>query len=250
MSQHDMVLDNQTRTAFRADANAALQALASTSKGSSQPSTRYAGQMWIDDSATPWVLKVWDGSDWITIGTINASTNVFTPANIPSGVPAGTIVAYAGATEPSGWQFCYGQAINRTTYADLWTACSTTYGGGDGSTTFNVPDLRGRFVAGRDNMGGSTAGRITNAIAGFVATTLGAVGGSQAASWLIAHTHAAWRIIATTLNQNYSGGSGDSPVNMLTDASFDTGGTSGSAGSGASGAIVPPTIVLNYIIKT
>jgi microcystin-dependent protein len=55
---------------------------------------------------------------------------------------------------------CYGQAVSRTTYANLFAVISTTYGTGDGSTTFNLPDLRGRAVAGLDNMGGTDATRL------------------------------------------------------------------------------------------
>jgi microcystin-dependent protein len=82
---------------------------------------------------------------------------------------------------------CFGQAVSRTTYSALFTIVSTTYGAGDGSTTFNLPDLRGRTVAGLDNMGGTAASRLTNAISGLTGTTLGAVGGDQR---LQLHQHA------------------------------------------------------------
>lgn len=94
-------------------------------------------------------------------------------------VPPGFIGPYAGTTAPTGWLLTYGQAVSRTTYAGLYTAIGTAYGAGDGSTTFNLPDLRGRAPFGKDDMGGTAAGRITNAVSGFVATTLGAVGGDQ-----------------------------------------------------------------------
>lgn len=86
---------------------------------------------------------------------------------------------FAGATAPSGYVFTYGQAISRTTFAAAFACAGVTWGPGDGSTTFNLPDLRGRSVAGKDDMGGSAANRITNAVAGFVGTTLGAAGGDQ-----------------------------------------------------------------------
>jgi microcystin-dependent protein len=94
-------------------------------------------------------------------------------------VPPGFIGPYAGTTAPTGWLLTYGQAVSRTTYAGLYTAIGTAYGAGDGSTTFNLPDLRGRAPFGKDDMGGTAASRITNAVSGFVATTLGAVGGDQ-----------------------------------------------------------------------
>jgi microcystin-dependent protein len=60
----------------------------------------------------------------------------------------GMIFPYAGATAPTGFLLCDGAAVSRTTYADLFALIGTTYGAGDGSTTFNVPDLRGRFAIG------------------------------------------------------------------------------------------------------
>ena len=92
------------------------------------------------------------------------------------GVPAGCVLPYAGATAPDGWLFCHGQAVSRTTYADLFAAIGTAYGPGDGSTTFNLPDLRGRVAAGRDDMGGTDAGRLAGGVANR--TTLGGAGGA------------------------------------------------------------------------
>lgn len=99
----------------------------------------------------------------------------------PALIPVGSMVPYGGSTAPSSsFVLCYGQAISRTTYSVLFGLFSTTYGVGDGSTTFNVPDLRGRAIFGLDNMGGSAAGRITNAVSGIDGTTRGSAGGAQA----------------------------------------------------------------------
>lgn len=65
-------------------------------------------------------------------------------------LPIGAIVSYASATAPTGWLVCDGQAISRTTYANLFAVISTQYGAGDGSTTFNVPNLKGKVVVGLD----------------------------------------------------------------------------------------------------
>jgi len=62
--------------------------------------------------------------------------------------PSGAIIAFGGATAPAGWLICDGTAVSRATYADLFTAIGTTWGAGDESTTFNVPDLRGAFLRG------------------------------------------------------------------------------------------------------
>lgn len=101
---------------------------------------------------------------------------------LPPSLPVGSVIDYAGETAPAGWLMCDGSAVSRTTYAALAAVLIgsgtpyATYGAGNGSTTFNLPDLRGRVVAGKDDMGGSSANRLTSPING---DTLGAAGGSQ-----------------------------------------------------------------------
>ena len=99
--------------------------------------------------------------------------------SVKSGVPVGTLVDFAGSAAPTFWILCHGQAISRTTYSVLFAVIGTTYGVGDGSTTFNLPDLRGVVLAGLDNMGGSAAGRLTSTYYGADPTVLGTVGGVQ-----------------------------------------------------------------------
>lgn len=73
-------------------------------------------------------------------------------------VPIGAILPYGGASAPNGWLMCDGSAISRTAYVNLFTAIGTAFGVGDGSTTFNVPDLRSRFPIGAGSfiaLGGS-----------------------------------------------------------------------------------------------
>lgn len=96
-----------------------------------------------------------------------------------AGVPKGAILPFTGTSVPTGWLLCYGQAVSRTTYALLFAVIGIAYGPGDSSTTFNLPDLRGRYPLGKDNMGGSGANRVTQAVSGILATTLGSVGGDQ-----------------------------------------------------------------------
>lgn len=72
-------------------------------------------------------------------------------------LPTGSVIPFAGKTAPTGWLLCQGQAVSRTTYAQLFSVIGTTFGSGDGSTTFNLPDLRGRVAVGVDsdaNLGG------------------------------------------------------------------------------------------------
>lgn len=103
------------------------------------------------------------------------------------GIPAasvgiiGEIRAFAGPQNqiPPLWYYCGGQALSRTTYAASFAVLGTTWGAGDGTTTFNIPDLRGRTMAGLDNMGGFPANRITSGVSGISGITLGAAGGDQ-----------------------------------------------------------------------
>lgn len=96
-------------------------------------------------------------------------------------MPIGTMLDYAGTTAPSGFLLCYGQTISRTTYKDLFGIIGTIYGSGDGSTTFTLPDCRGRVAAGKDNMGGTSADRLTlqDATNGINGDGLGNVGGKE-----------------------------------------------------------------------
>lgn len=180
-------------------------------------------------------------------------------------VPAGAVMPFAGGSAPSGWLFCAGQAISRTTYAALFTAIGTTYGAGDGTTTFTLPDLRGRAVFGLDNMGGTTASRVTSGVSGITGTTLGANGGSQL---MHQHNHAVTDpghihsigistggLNATTGNYISERVGGQIGTNTslvyqatLSGLSSTTGLTVNNAGSGGS-QNMPPAMMLNYIIK-
>ena len=168
---------------------------------------------------------------------------------------------YAGATEPTGWLFCYGQAVSRTTYAALFAAISTTYGSGNGSTTFNLPDLRGRVVAGQDDMGGVSADRLTNQTGGLNGDTLGATGGAEthtlteAQMPLHGHPFRAAYISQSTASSTITGGFMTNTGSASTEAAY-TGTPSntqgqqiGGAGGGAAHNNVQPTIIMNYIIK-
>jgi microcystin-dependent protein len=74
-------------------------------------------------------------------------------------VPTGAVLAFAGSSAPSGFLVCNGDAVSRTTYAALFAVIGITYGQGNGSTTFNLPDLRADFIRGLDNMGGTPGAR-------------------------------------------------------------------------------------------
>lgn len=156
-------------------------------------------------------------------------------------IQAGFIMPYAGATPPAGWLVCAGQAVSRTAYAALFLAIGTTHGVGDGSTTFNLPDLRGRAVFGKDNMNGSAANRLTTAIGGVDGVTLGAVGGGQSVTLteaqMPAHTH-------TAASSDGTGG-----PNGLGSQAINTDSATSSKGSSAAHQNIPPAIVTYMLIK-
>lgn len=164
----------------------------------------------------------------------NARNISMAGSSAPGGLaPAGVVLPFAGSTAPTGWLLCFGQAVSRTTYAALFTALGTAYGVGDGSTTFALPDLRGRIPGGKDNMGGSAASRLTTAGSGVDGVTLGASGGAQ--------THT---LTNAQLPTSAIGTGGTTIARGSTVSDLQT------IGSGQAHNNTQPTIVLNYIVKT
>jgi microcystin-dependent protein len=167
-------------------------------------------------------------------------------------MPTGSLMPYAGASAPTGYLLCDGAAISRTTYATLFALVGTTYGSGDGSSTFNIPDLRGRVIAGQDDMGGSSANRLTGLTGGVDGDVLGGSGGAEgvtltaAESGLPDHTHGTGLRLS---NGVLSNGSGNTP-NTFDDLLSTSGVTGGAQSASAAHNNVQPTIILNYIIKT
>lgn len=172
--------------------------------------------------------------------------------------PLGIISDFTGATAPAGWFFPYGQAVSRTTYAELFAVIGTTYGAGDGTTTFNLPDLRGRSVSGRDDMGGTAANRVTTAGSSVDGLTVGAVGGAQNvtldSTTMPTHNHTSpphshtYNKPSTPIS-GYTGGGVEQASQTVSVASTDTTTiTIANAGSGGAHLNMQPTMILNKII--
>ena len=101
----------------------------------------------------------------------------------------GEITMWPTDTAPSGWLLCAGQAVSRSTYSGLFGVVGTVFGVGNGSTTFNLPDMRGRLPLGQDDMGGSSANRVTAAAADSIGGSGGAETHTLATTEIPAHNH-------------------------------------------------------------
>jgi len=192
----------------------------------------------------------------------------------PYGIPIGASVDFWGSTAPnSSFVLAYGQAISRSTYSSLFSILGTTYGTGDGSTTFNLPDCRGRIIAGKDDMGGAAASRLTSSWFGSNAATLGAANGNeknalsninQVPQFTPAGTISNGTILAinvtfasivnggqgaiSTSSTGTTGGNLTGALNLTQGASTFSGTPAGSA-SPSSFAICQPTIIANKLIR-
>lgn len=168
-------------------------------------------------------------------------------------VPVGLVSPYAGTSAPSKWLLCAGQAVSRTTYSDLFGIVGTTYGSGDGSTTFDLPDLRGRVAAGKDNMNSDTAGRLTSGGAGVNGGSLGASGGEEThqltESEMPEHKHIdGFGENSNTGRYGRATGIGSASDYDMTGSSVTNGQYTSTEGGDDAHNNVQPTLVLNYII--
>ena len=178
----------------------------------------------------------------------------FSGANLTGieGIPTGCIIPWSDTSIPTGFLECNAQAVSRSTYATLFAIVATTYGAGNGSTTFNVPDLKDNVPLGRSN----SAALASTGGANTVGST-GNVGGSTAnatlsEAQLAAHTHS-----ASTGSYIFYGQIHSNPARTI------PGGSSGSAGSGTghnhnmsatftgdATSVVQPYLTILYVIKT
>jgi microcystin-dependent protein len=157
------------------------------------------------------------------------------PKGDPGSEPAGTIVAFAGTSAPPGWLLCDGSEVSRTQYAALFAVVGDLYGNGDQTSTFNLPDLRGRIPVGAGQGGGTSA------------RALAETGGAETVTLTVAqmpkhahNTHLSGNqtdILATVSGTSRAPGPGIPTIPTL------------EAGGSQPHENMPPFVVLNYIIK-
>jgi microcystin-dependent protein len=198
----------------------------------SAPSSPVTGQIWIDSDASASVINT---NDFLLKADFDLQS-----------IPIGGVTQYAGATSPSAnWAICDGTAVSRTTYATLFARIGTTYGVGNGTTTFNLPNVKGKVIAGLD----STQTEFD---------TLGETGGAKThtltSAEMPSHTHiqdshshnVTWDGVGAAAgglsvwglqgNTNNKGTSGTTATNQNT-------------GGGGAHNNLQPYIVMNYLIR-
>ncbi|MBN1285876.1 MAG: tail fiber protein [Anaerolineae bacterium] len=165
---------------------------------------------------------------------------LLSPGGEPMDFPTSGMIEWPADTLPSGgWLWCDGSAVSRATYADLFAVIGTIHGAGDGATTFNLPDRRGTFALGKDDMGGTAANRVTDP----AADALGGGGGVETHTLTVAqmpgHAHPnVWVYTSGTYGLQYMGAL---PQNS---------GNTGQVGGGQAHNNLPPFRTVNVIIKT
>ena len=181
-----------------------------------------------------------------------------TGQNVTVAVPTGVLYPFAGSSAPTGYLLCDGTAASRTTYATLFATISTAYGVGDGSTTFGLPDMRGRVPMGAGTGAGLTArtrGQLPGSEAleshthyeGDLRAAIGAVQGN--AGWIAYVADSVSSRGPSTVTNYTVQANGYSQANHSFNHHTRVYGTTGTPNAGTTGN-VPPSIVLNYIIKT
>lgn len=209
----------------------------------------------LDDAVLVADVGLGGSPDWVVLGKVpsDAATKGYVDARLPTG----SLTAYAGSTAPTGWLLCSGQEVSQTTYAGLYALLGSTYNtGGETSGYFRVPDLRGRTVAGLDNMGGTDAGRLDwqNVLGTVGTSSITTDSGEQkhtlSTTEMPSHQHEQAAATAYDLSNTVTWGAtiteggGTYKVNQKSPQSSTV-----ATGGGGAHNNMQPTMLLNWIIK-
>ena len=238
MATHDYLIDNDTAANVRADINSALEAIRSSNLSQTEPANLYAGLFWFDTTNDELKFRNEANDGWIVMGKFSGNANT-------SDTPSGAILQFAGSSAPANWLLCDGALVSRTTYSTLFGVIGTNYGAGDGSSTFKLPDLRGRVP-----IGAGQGSSLTNRV---IAATGGAETHTLTTSELAAHDHN----VTVTKRVTNDDATGGSPFSMLVAArnvstSSETavdGAETDNTGGGNPHNNMQPFLVVNHIIK-
>jgi microcystin-dependent protein len=177
---------------------------------------------------------------WLDLATASGATAV---------LPPGLVATYGGASAPTGWLLCDGSPVSRTTYSLLFAVVGTAYGAGDGSTTFNLPDLRGRVPLGYAASGGHTDVSTLGLNEGVAVANRRSKHRTTLSDPGHAHTFNTFITVPNAISGTGGGraSSGDSGQPLINSSS--TGITVGT-GVAADPLDTPAYLVVNHIIKT
>lgn len=171
-----------------------------------------------------------------------ASTGIITSstANLAALNPVGAILAFGGVSAPTGYLACDGSAVSRSTYAALFTAISTAYGTGNGTTTFNLPDLRGQFLRGVSGTSSNDPDKTSRTASGTGGNTGNNVGSAQTSTYA-SHSHVQTGVQSTLAAGNRA---------VLGAISSGPGNSADSTVASGGNETRPINIYVLYIIKT
>lgn len=216
-----------------------LRSFENTFIGSSQPTTTQAGTMWINNTTNPWVLSVYSGTTWITIGNIDTVGNTFTVPTASYFV--GDYKLSAQSANHGSWLLCDGSSVSTTTYATLFALPNMGYAFGGSGANFNLPDLRGLVPGGIGlNGNASFVPPLTNRTIG---TYIGEETHTLTIPEIPSHTH--------TLNGVNAPLPGPNRVVDIVDCNinnFFSGAIGSTGGSGSHNNMQPTLFVGNYFI--
>lgn len=176
----------------------------------------------------------------LVTGIVYAASGDLTVTGSFNLLPPGTVIMYTGSTAPDGWLLADGSQVSRTTYAALFAVIGTTFGAGNVSTTFNLPDFRRRVAVGA---GGTATAALGNAV--------GSAGGTESTmlttAQIPAHSHVLLRYTGWT-NSVYPSPNGGVGQGYAAGVRVSDGWTQ-ETGSGQPHDNIQPSLVVNYIIK-
>lgn len=202
-------------------------------------------------TSTPTTDTMRDGELVISSGSLYYKQSGVVYAVSPQ--PVGTINQYGGSTAPLGWLLCNGSTVSRTSYASLFNIIGTTFGPGDGSTTFSIPNFQRRVAVGSGGTGTSA-----------LAATVGSAGGEEThvltSGEMPSHSHSVTdpghthQQTAVQMGGGALGTQQSTPNTGSVDTynftkSNTTGISIGNTGSGTAHNVIQPSLVVNYIIK-